>query len=103
MKRREQMISKMLQDAINEQINRELSSEYQYLSMGAYMISKDLDGMGNYFHVQSQEEHLHAMKLYTFLLDRGGHVVLKKIEAPKTDFKDIPQNLRKSKGKKSYF
>lgn len=85
------MISKNLQDAINEQINRELSSEYQYLSMAAYFISKDLDGMGNYFHVQSQEERLHAMKLYNFLLDRNGKVVLKQINAPKTDFKDIPE------------
>ncbi len=36
------MISKAMQDGINEQINKELYSSYLYLSMAAYCEDKDL-------------------------------------------------------------
>lgn len=81
------MISKKLQDAINLQINKELHSEYIYLSMAAYFHSNDLDGIANFFSVQTQEEHFHAMKLYNYLLERGGKVELKTIDGPPVDFK----------------
>ncbi len=38
------MISKKLEDAINYQINRELFSEYYYLSMASYFNSVGLSG-----------------------------------------------------------
>jgi ferritin len=81
------MLSKKLQDALNEQMNREFFSEYQYLSMAAYFEHHDLDGFANFFHVQAQEEHLHAMKFFRFTGDRGGRVILKAIDAPKVEFK----------------
>jgi ferritin len=37
--------------------------------------------------VQEAEEREHAMKLYDFLLERGGKVLLKAIDAPKTEWK----------------
>jgi ferritin len=80
------MISQKLQDAINGQINKEFYSEYLYLSMEAYFRSNDLDGFANFFHIQTQEEHAHGMLLYNFLIDRGGKVVLKKIDAPQVEF-----------------
>ena len=83
------MISQKIQDAINAQINRELYSEYLYLSMQASMSSLDLDGFANYFQVQTQEEHFHAMKMYNFILDRGGKIVLQKIDGPPVEFKSV--------------
>lgn len=83
------MLSQKLQDALNDQINKELYSEYIYLSMEAYLLQNDLDGIANFFHVQTQEEHFHAMKIYNFIIDRGGKVVLKKIDAPPTEFKSV--------------
>lgn len=80
------MISPKLQNAINEQINKELFSEYYYLSMASYLNSIGLDGFENFFIVQAQEEHFHAMKLYHFLNERGGRVILKQIDAPRTEF-----------------
>ncbi len=83
------MLSQKLQDALNEQINRELYSEYIYLSMEAYMRQNDLDGIANFFHVQTQEEHFHAMKIYNFVIDRGGKIVLKQLDAPPVEFKSV--------------
>lgn len=81
------MLTKKLEDAINSQINKELFSAYYYLAMSAYCSSKDLDGFQNFFYVQYQEETFHAMKLYNYLLERGGNVVLGAIEKPPADFK----------------
>lgn len=83
------MLSKTLQDAINIQLNKELASEYIYLSMAAYMKSLDLDGFANFFTVQVLEERMHAMKFYDFLLDRGGTVVLKEIASPNADYRNV--------------
>ncbi len=83
------MISTKLQEAINSQINKELFSEYLYLSMAAYCESENLDGIANFFHVQTKEEHFHAMKFFAYLNERGGRVKLMPIEGPQTDFKSI--------------
>jgi ferritin len=80
------MISKVMQDAINEQINKELYSSHVYLSMAAYFEAESLPGFGNWLRIQATEENEHAMKLYDYLLERGGKVELKAVAAPKSDW-----------------
>jgi len=80
------MISQKLETAINEQINKELFSEYYYLSMASYFNSVGLDGFENFFLVQAEEERFHAMKMYRFVNERGGRVILSQIDTPKTEF-----------------
>ena len=81
------MISTTMQDTINEQINKELFSSYLYLSMAAFFEEKNLPGFAKWMHIQSGEEREHAMKFYEHLVDRGGRVLLKAIEAPGTEWK----------------
>src|SRR5512147_1487491 len=76
------MIGKAMQDAINKQINKELFSSYLYLAMAAYFENKNLAGFAHWMRIQEAEEREHAMKFYDFILERGGQVVLKAIEAP---------------------
>ena len=80
------MIGKPMQDALNEQINKELFSSYLYLSMAAYFEEKNLSGFGTWMRVQADEEREHAMKFYDFILETGGKVTLKAIDAPKTEW-----------------
>jgi ferritin len=80
------MISKKIQDALNEQINAELYSAYLYLSMEAYFQSQNLPGSANWMRVQTQEELTHAMKIYDFVNERGGRVILKSIAEPQTEW-----------------
>jgi ferritin len=84
-------MNKRIEDALNLQINRELFSEYLYLSMAAWFAAEGLNGFENFFIVQAQEERFHAMKLYRYINERGGRVILKKLEEPKTDFSGIHQ------------
>lgn len=71
-----------MEDALNRQINAELYSSYLYMSMAAYFTTKGLPGCAQWMHVQAQEEVSHAMKMYTYLQDRGGRVRLDGIKAP---------------------
>lgn len=76
-------------DAINNQIRAELGSFYHYLAMSAYCDSQKFHGCANWFRMQSQEEHAHAMRLYHFLVDRDCHVVLESLEKPEKTFNSI--------------
>ncbi len=81
------MIGKKMGKALNEQINAEMYSAYLYLSMESYFKSLNLNGFANWMRVQTQEEMFHAMKMYDYLIERGGRVLLKTIEGPKTEWK----------------
>lgn len=81
------MISKSMQDAINEQIKNELYSAYLYLSMSAHFEARNLNGFAKWLRVQAREELGHAMKFYDYLFERGGQVVLKTIEQPPSEWK----------------
>ena len=76
------MLSKKMEKAINQQINAELYSSYLYLSMATYFESISLDGFSNWMRQQVQEELFHAMKMFDFVCDRGGRVILKAIDGP---------------------
>ena len=79
-------ISPTVAEAINAQIGAELYSSHAYLAMAAYFEEESYDGFANWMHVQSTEEREHAMKFYSYLLDRGGKVKLPGIEAPPSEF-----------------
>ncbi len=84
--------------ALNDQIRKEFASEYVYLAMSAWFAERTLDGFSNWMRVQAGEEHLHAMKLYDYLLDRGGSVALQAIDAPTGKWKtplDVFEAARK--------
>ena len=76
------MIGKKMEKALNGQLNAEFYSAYLYLSMAGYFESVDLKGFANWMRVQTQEERFHAMKFYDYIIERGGRVILKQIEAP---------------------
>jgi ferritin len=80
------MISKAMETAINEQINKEFYSAYLYLSMAAYFEGITLPGAAKWMYVQAGEEREHAMKLFEHLVDRGGKVALGAIAAPETEW-----------------
>jgi ferritin len=81
------MIGKKMQDALNEQVNAELYSAYLYLSMVAYFESVNLPGFAAWMRVQTQEEVVHAMKIYDYVNERGGRVILKPIDGPPAEWK----------------
>lgn len=90
------MLSQVMQQAINEQINNELFSMYSYLSMSAYCEHEQFTGCAHWMRLQSQEEYGHAMKLYDFLIARSGRVELRPISQPQVDFDSVPHVFRQA-------
>lgn len=80
------MISQEIQDAINAQISQEQTAAFTYLGMSAYFEDENLAGFAQWCRMQYEEELAHAMRLFDYLLDRGGHVKLETIRAPKSDY-----------------
>jgi len=85
------MLSKPIQDALNEQIKHEINSAYLYLAMSAYCESITMPGCARWLKVQWQEELEHSMKLFAYVYDRGGRVTLQAIERPQADFSSIKE------------
>ncbi len=81
------MLSKAVQEAMNDQINKEWYSSLLYLSMAAHFEQANLPGFAHWMRLQAEEERVHAMKLYDHLIERSGRVILKAIEAPTTEWK----------------
>ena len=78
------MISKKMENALNGQVNAEMYSAYMYLSMESYFKSLNLNGFANWMRAQTQEEIMHGMKIYDFINERGGRIILKAIDGPPT-------------------
>ena len=75
-----------VEKAINQQIHAEFFSFYLYLSVSAYFKTIHLDGFANWMNIQAQEEYGHAMKLFNFLIERGGQVELMALDAPQREW-----------------
>jgi len=85
------MLSKEMEKQINIQINKELYSGYYYLAMAAFFDAQNLGGFANFFKVQAKEETGHAMKMYEYVVERGGRVVLEAVDKPPVDYKDAEE------------
>jgi ferritin len=80
------MLNKKIQDAINEQINKEFYSAYLYLAMAAYFDANNLPGFAHWMRAQYREETQHALKFYRYVNERGGRVFIKAIDEPPAEF-----------------
>ena len=80
------MLSKTLEKALNEQVNKEYYSAFLYLSMSSYFESTNLLGMAAWMRTQYEEEIMHALKIFDMVVDMEGKVDLKPIEGPPMKF-----------------
>ncbi len=81
-------LNKKVEELLNKQINAEFWSAYLYLSMSAYYQAKGLKGFANWMKIQCQEELTHGNKIFDYINERGGRVILQPIAKVETDWKD---------------
>lgn len=83
-----QNYSKEVEDAVNKQIQHELSASYQYLAMSSYLDRESvaLPGCRDFFKKQSVEENAHAQLLIDYQNKRGGCVTFSNITLLKQDW-----------------
>jgi ferritin len=77
--------------AINQQINSEFEASYSYLAMASFCEQQRFLGAAKWLRLQSDEERMHALKLFDFVLARDGAVDLKTIDQPKASFDSLAE------------
>jgi ferritin len=68
------MLDKKVAELMNTQVNKEFYSAYLYMDFSNYYYEQGLDGFGNWYKVQYQEERDHALLMNQYLLNNGEHV-----------------------------
>jgi len=80
------MLDQKLVSLINDQINMEWYSAYLYLEIHSYYVDNNLNGFGNWFFVQTQEERDHALLFVKYLQNNSERVHLFDVKAPDATF-----------------
>ena len=76
------MLNRKVVDLLNQQINKEFYSAYLYLDFANYFYDRELNGFGNWYQVQAQEERDHAMLFLQYLRNNGEKITLEAIDKP---------------------
>lgn len=76
------MLDKKVAELLNQQVNKEFYSAYLYLDFSNFYYDKGLDGFGNWYKIQAQEERDHAMLFIQYLQNNGERVELDAIDKP---------------------
>lgn len=88
-----EMLDKKVVELLNQQVNKEFYSAYLYLDFSNYYYDEGLDGFGNWYRIQAQEERDHAMLMLQYLQNNGEKVVLEAIDKPSVEITDAKSVL----------
>lgn len=83
------MISKKVEDAINNQIKNEEHSSRLYMAMASWCETKGYRGAADFLYKQSDEERMHMLKFIKFLNDRGGYSQLQALDLPSAKYSSL--------------
>ncbi len=84
------MLSKKIQDVLNEQIRIEAESSQVYLAMASWAeIQPGIDNVTAFFYQHSEEERQHMLKLIHFVNERGGFAITPTLPQPQLTFPSI--------------
>lgn len=75
-----------LAKAFNDQITLEFQSSLAYLQMSAFFEQRSLRGMATWMRIQSEEERVHALRFFDYVLERGNRVALGAVTPPRAGF-----------------
>ena len=87
------MLDAKVAELLNTQINKEFYSAYLYLDFSNYYMEQGLEGFGNWYKIQAQEERDHAMLFMQYLQNNGCKVTLEAIDKPDRELKGFADPL----------
>lgn len=88
------MLDKKVVELLNQQVNKEFYSAYLYLDFSNFYYEQGLDGFGNWYKIQAQEERDHAMLFIQYLQNNGEKVELSAIAKPEIVLENAKAVLR---------
>lgn len=87
------MLDKKVVELLNQQVTKEFYSAYLYLDFSNFYYDQGLDGFGNWYKIQAQEERDHAMLFIQYLQNNGEKVTLEAIDKPGVDLESAKNVL----------
>ena len=78
------MLKDSVLKALNDQVKNEFYSAHVYLSMCAWFEDQGLPGFATWMRAQYQEELGHGIRIFDFINDRDGKVIIEGVDAPPT-------------------
>lgn len=80
------LISTEIESLLNQQIKKEAFSSSIYLSMASWCNRNGYDFSSDYFFKQAEEERLHQLKFFKYVLDMGGNAISPDVSGIKQEF-----------------
>ncbi|MCS6818520.1 MAG: ferritin [Chitinophagales bacterium] len=90
------LIPKKVEKALNDHLALEMAAIYHYLAVASWCEKESFEGSASFFFEQSQEEHQHFMKIFTYINEMGGHAVVPELKKPRSTFSSILEACEKS-------
>lgn len=87
------MLNPNVSKLLEEQITKEFYSAYLYLDMSNYYYDNNLDGFGNWFKIQAQEERDHALLFMNYLQNNDVYPKMAPIAAPDKVYENFREPL----------
>jgi ferritin len=89
------MLSKKIEQALNEQVKIEGQSSQVYLAMASWAETQPgIDNVTAFFYRHSEEERMHMLKLIHFINERGGTAIIPSFEQPTSSYPSIKQAFK---------
>ena len=80
------MLTKKVEEILNEQILKEDYSSQLYLAMASWAENKGMAGVADWLYAQAEKERMHMLKLVRYVNEREGKAVIPGIETPPAEF-----------------
>ena len=78
-----------VEEALNDQVQKEAFSSQFYLAMASWAEGQGLNGTSKFLYAHSDEERFHMLKLVKFINERGGAAVIPGLGTPPAEFKSL--------------
>ncbi|MBB6110524.1 ferritin [Mucilaginibacter lappiensis] len=80
------LISTEIEALLNQQVKKEALSSSIYLSMASWCNRNGYDFSSDYFFKQAEEERVHQLKFYKYILDMGGNAISPEVTGIKQEY-----------------
>lgn len=76
------MLSKTIEDKLQEQVRKEAFSSQSYLAMACWADVNGYEGAATFLYEHSDEERMHMLKLVKYINERGSQAHIPSLDAP---------------------
>jgi len=83
------MLSKNMTNALNKQVEEEFYSANLYLAMASWCDKEGLNNSATFLYSHFEEESSHALKIFHYINEMGGHAIVPQINQPPKEYKSI--------------